>query len=519
MRLSPEHSPRHGLADSEPFSITVDGVEIEAYDGDTVASALIASGRIHTAESMYRHRPRGILAAGIEEPNGLITVRSRDAHDIDETMLPVTTVPATPGLETLFVSGQGALDRHVDVLIVGAGPAGIAAARSALAGQCRVALLDDQPLPGGSLLSTRDVEIDGLSGPEWARTEIEKLEKNSDFTYLPRTSAFGCYDANYVIAVENRTDHLPRAKRPGVSRQRMWQFRAAEVILATGAIERPLVFKNNDRPGIMLASAVSTYINRYGALPGHRAALFTTNDAGYESALDLAAAGAKVAAIIDARPSVPEHCRKIAREVGAVLYAGSAVIDTDAGEGGLLNAVTVRGLNDNAELTGEADHIEVDLLAVSGGYSPTVHLHTHRQGKTTWNTDIAGFVPVSPVSHQHHAGALTGKYSLEDALEEGHRAGIEAREKAAEAKGFNAGKLKREVAEAAVGTALPCGPYGSCPPSTATQPSGTTISLISNAIKPLPRSCAPLARACAASSTSSATRRLVLRTIRAKPQA
>lgn len=467
MRLSPEHSPRYGLADSEPFSITVDGVEIEAYDGDTVASALIASGRIHTAESMYRHRPRGILAAGIEEPNGLITVRSRDAHNIDETMLPVTTVPATPGLETLFVSGQGALDprpdpalydhkhRHVDVLIVGAGPAGIAAARSALAGQCRVALLDDQPLPGGSLLSTRDVEIDGLSGPEWARTEIEKLEKNSDFTYLPRTSAFGCYDANYVIAVENRTDHLPRAKRPGVSRQRMWQFRAAEVILATGAIERPLVFKNNDRPGIMLASAVSTYINRYGALPGHRAALFTTNDAGYESALDLAAAGAKVAAIIDARPSVPEHCRKIAREVGAALYAGSAVIDTDAGEGGLLSAVTVRGLNDNTELTSEAKHIEVDLLAVSGGYSPTVHLHTHRQGKTTWNTDIAGFVPVSPVSHQHHAGALTGKYSLEDALEEGHRAGIEAREKAAEAKGFNAGKLKREVAEAAVGTSLP----------------------------------------------------------------
>ncbi|MDU5169100.1 MAG: hypothetical protein E6224_11080, partial [Haemophilus parainfluenzae] len=182
---------------------------------------------------------------------------------------------------------------------------------------------------------------------------------------------------------------------------------------------------------------------------------FTTNDAGYESALDLAAAGAKVAAIIDARPSVPEHCRKIAREVGAALYAGSAVIDTDAGEGGLLSAVTVRGLNDNTELTSEAKHIEVDLLAVSGGYSPTVHLHTHRQGKTTWNTDIAGFVPVSPVSHQHHAGALTGKYSLEDALEEGHRAGIEAREKAAEAKGFNAGKLKREVAEAAVGTSLP----------------------------------------------------------------
>lgn len=445
-------APGHGIDRSQPITITFGGQKYDAFAGDSLASALIAGGNLQTANSMYLDRPRGILAAGVEEPNGLVTVKARSEDDIDETMLPVTSVEATDGLEAFYVSGQGALDptpdpalydrkhMHADVLIVGAGPAGLAAARAALQGEARVVLIDKENRPGGSLLSSRTAQIDGTDGAQWAADTIAELSENPDFTYLSRTTAFGNYDSNYVIALQHRTDHLEPKHREGVSRQRVWHIRADQVVLAPGAMERPIVFSTNDRPGVMLAGAARTYTNRYGALPGQKIAVFTTNDSAYEAALDLHAAGAEIVALVDSRATASAAATAAAERTGAELSLSSAVIGTNASVmGDRLAAVSISELDADGALTGETRTVDADLLAVSGGFSPTVHLHTHRQGTTTWNTEIAGFVPNDDVTGEHCAGALTGDFSTQGALDTGTRAGAAALAAAAANAGFDPG--------------------------------------------------------------------------------
>lgn len=442
-----------------PLTITVGGTPVVAFEGDTVASALVAAGRLETAPSMYLQRPRGIMAAGVEEPNGLLTVKAAGDWDIDETMLPVTTVAARDGLEAEYVQGQGALDptpdparydhvyRHADVLIVGAGPAGIAAAQAALAGDSRVILMDEQPLPGGSLLSARGISIDGASGAQWAASTLKTLQKNEDFLYLPRTTAFGSYDSNFVIGVERCTTHLAHRPDAGVPRERLWHVRAHQVVLATGALERPLVFKNNDRPGIMLAGAVRTYLNRYAALAGDNVALFTTNDSAYELLGDLIEAGAQVAVVVDARPGISPAAQAKAEALGIRVLTGAAVFDTDgAGHAGRISAVHVGEVGADGFRVGELETIPCDLLAVSGGWNPNVNLHTQRQGATHWDSTIAACVPSAAVAGHHLAGALTGEFSTQAALTQGARAGREAREAAAHTAGFEAGETTEKLA-------------------------------------------------------------------------
>ncbi len=452
-------APGHGIDRSSPISFTFEGERYSGFAGDTLASALIANGRLQTKNSMYLQRPRGIIAAGVEEPNGLVTIKARSDNDIDETMLPVTTVELFEGLDGFYVPGQGALDpkkdpaiydrkhKHVDVLVIGAGPAGIAAAKAALQGQARVALIDNQPLPGGSLLASRRLEIDGKTGAQWAADEIAELQKNQDFLYLSRTLAFGAYDANYVIALENRTDHLPAKERPGVSRQRVWHIRANQVVLATGAIERPIAFATNDRPGVMMAASARTFTNRYAALPGRKVVVFTTNDSAYEAAVDLHAAGAEIVALVDSRTEASDAAKKAAEITGAPTFLGSAVVGTGASVmGDRVENADISQVDENNELTGETTRVDTDLVIVSGGWSPTVHLHVHRQGKTEWNQDIAGFVPVEgSVADEHLAGALTGRFSTEDALESGAKAGAAALTAAAEKAGFEGGSAAADA--------------------------------------------------------------------------
>lgn len=441
-RLSPELTPGHSIDRSKPVSFTLDGVERTGFAGDTVASALIASGVTACGDSLYLGRPRGILTAGVEEPNALLAVAGRQPGHPEESMLPATTVPLTEGLRARWLQGMGVLDPagddalydrkyvHTDVLVVGAGPAGVAAARESAKSGARVMLLDDQPEPGGSLLSSRNEKIDGTEAVTWCRSTIQRINSREDFTYLPRTTAVGSYDANYIVAVQQRTDHLPPVKHPGISRQRVWHIRAAEVVLATGAHERPLVFEGNDRPGIMLASAVRTYLNRYAAAPAGPVAVATTNDSAYSLAEDLYAAGIRVAAVVDSRPEASPRALQVLESTGIRGIFGAAVAGTagDRDSGGL-RAVTVSALDADGQLTGGPETLEAVTLAVSGGFSPVVHLHSQRQGRLRWEEVIAAFIPDGAVRGQQTAGAINGTHSLSAVLSEGAHAGHRAAQK------------------------------------------------------------------------------------------
>ncbi|MET4135423.1 2Fe-2S iron-sulfur cluster-binding protein [Pseudarthrobacter sp. PvP090] len=433
------------------WRFTVDGEEFTGHPGDTLASALLANGRIAAGNSLYEDRARGIMSAGVEESNALVRIEPRFPGHVAESMLPATTVTLVDGLKAELLNGLGKLDPeedraeydkkyvHTDVLVIGGGPAGLAAAREAVRTGARVILMDDQPELGGSLLSGSVAPglvetIEGKPALEWVADVEAELVSASECTVLNRTTAFGAYDANYVIAVQNRTDHLSSPAAPGVSRQRIWHVRANQVVVAPGAHERPLVFENNDRPGIMLASAVRTYLNRYAVAAGQRVLISTTNDSAYALAADLQAAGVKVDAVVDARAKFTDVAAA-AVEAGTRVLIGSAVANTtgsDSGDG-RLNAVTVRSINDDGDLTSGIEEFACDLLAVSGGWSPLVHLHSQRQGKLRWDDELAAFVPSTVVPNQQTIGSGRGSFELEDCVAEGISAGTSA----AIAAGFN----------------------------------------------------------------------------------
>lgn len=429
---------------SVTWRFTLDGREYTGHPGDTLASALLANGRLRAGDSLYEGRPRGIMSAGVEESNALVKVAARFPGHVAESMLPATTVSLVDGLSAEYLSGLGKLDPaedhaeydkkyvHTDVLVVGGGPAGLAAARQAVRAGARVILIDDQPELGGSLLSGSTdpalaETIEGQPALEWVANVEAELISAAECTVLNRTTAFGSYDSNYVIAAQNRTDHLLTPAAPGVSRQRIWHIRAAQVILAPGAHERPLVFENNDRPGIMLASAVRSYLNRYAVAAGSRVVISTTNDSAYALAADLRAAGIAVEAVVDARAQLSETAAAAAA-AGTRVLIGSAVANTtaDASGDGRLIGVTVRSINDAGELTSGIEQLACDLLAVSGGWSPVVHLHSQRQGRLRWDDDLAAFVPNSMVPNQQVAGSGRGTFALDDCVADGVSAGAAA---------------------------------------------------------------------------------------------
>ncbi|WP_308495767.1 sarcosine oxidase subunit alpha family protein [Kocuria sp. cx-455] len=445
-RLAAERAAGHGIDRSTPLEFTFEGARYTGYRGDTVASALVANGKIDCAPSMYRRRPRGLYSAGVEEPNALIKVSPRHQQDVAESMLQATVTELTPGMDAVYLGGHGQLDPetdrayydrkyvHTDVLVIGAGPAGLSAARDAAASGARVILMDDQPRPGGALLSGKGERIDGVPALEWVERVSAELEAAEEVTVLTRTTAIGSYDSNYVVAVQRRTDHLTGEVPRGVSRERVWHVRARQVVLAQGTHERPVVFRNNDRPGIMLASAVRSYLNRYGAAAGSTVVVATNNDSAYRLVADLVERGITVAGIVDARPQASAVSAEIAEAGGLSVRYGSAVIDTTADADGRVSGVVVSALDDAGELAGEPETIEADLLAVSGGWNPVIHLHNQRRGPLRWNETIAAFVPETAMAGQHVAGGTAGTLDLAGCLVEGAQAGANA----ARAAGFSA---------------------------------------------------------------------------------
>ncbi|MDK3073470.1 sarcosine oxidase subunit alpha family protein [Sedimentitalea sp. JM2-8] len=441
-------------------NFTFDGTAYQGHPGDTLASALLANGVRLMGRSFKYHRPRGVLTAGSEEPNALVELRSGawqepntrattaelfdglcansqnrwpslkfDAMAINDRFSNFLTAgfyyktfmwPAAfweklyepvirkaAGLGSVsFQPDPDSYDKgflHCDLLIVGAGPAGLSAALTAGRAGARVILADEDFTPGGRL-NAESLVVGDQAGSDWAAASVAELADLPNVRLMTRTTVIGAFDHGIYGAVERVSDHLP-TPATGKPRQVLWRITSRRALLCAGAIERPIAFENNDRPGIMLAGAMRAYANRWAVTPAQKVAVFTNTDDGHRTAVDLLAKGVRVAAVIDPRENAP-------RIADCELLAGAQVIDTKGRLG--LTFVEVR------MVSGEKRTIECGALGVSGGWNPNVSLTCHQRGRPAWREDIAAFVPgAEGPAGLTVAGAAAGDFSTAAALSAG----------------------------------------------------------------------------------------------------
>ncbi|MFT4182054.1 MAG: sarcosine oxidase subunit alpha family protein [Rhizobium sp.] len=445
---------------SRPLSFTFDGKEMKGLEGDTLAAALLANDQLLVGRSFKYHRPRGILTAGSAEPNALVTI-GKDGRAEPNTRATVAELyqgmsavsqNRWPSLKHDFASINGLLspflgagfyyktfmwpaafwekvyeplirkaaglgkaemqpdpDRyekawaHCDLLVIGAGPAGLMAALTAARAGLRVILADEGFRLGGSLLSER-LSIGGVAADAFVQAALEELQGFAHVTLMPRTTIFGWYDDNVFGAVEKVQKHvaMPSSDLPV---ERLWRIAAKRAILATGAEERPLVFGGNDKPGVMMAGAMRSYLNRYGVVAGQKVAVFTNGGSGYRTALDLAAEDVEIAAIIDTRAASGD----VAPEGVRIIHGGT--VQATKGRHRISGVIADRG--------GLDEFVACDALAMSGGWSPIIHLACQRGAKPVWSDEKQAFLAPTVGGALEIAGAAAGVERVSGCLADG----------------------------------------------------------------------------------------------------
>ncbi|MEQ8651879.1 MAG: sarcosine oxidase subunit alpha family protein [Kiloniellales bacterium] len=452
--------PTGGWIDrSQSLTVTFDGKPLNAHPGDTLASALLANDVSLVGRSFKYHRPRGIYSAGAEEPNALVTLRegARSEPNTRATQIEVfdglTARPQnarpslrwdlgalnqllSPAIHAGFyyktfigpfrgtgfwmrcerfirkAAGMGEAERKADpdsyekvnafadLLVVGSGPAGLCAALAAGRTGARVLLVEQDWQLGGSLLSApRD------RSEAWLQEIERELRSLENVTLLSRTTVFGAYDHDVYGAVERVWDHV-EVPPDGQPRQRYWQIRAKQAILATGALEQPLVFAGNDRPGVMLAGAVRAYLNRFAVRAGRQILVATNNDSAYATALDLAEAGSEVT-LLDSRAEVPASLTGPLTERGVKVMCAHTVFAARGHE--RVGGAAIAAVGPDGQALGALDWVTCDLIAVSGGWAPALHLWSQRQQKPRYDSTKACFLPEGGwVETQGCIGAAAG---------------------------------------------------------------------------------------------------------------
>lgn len=464
------------LVPAKTVSFSFDGTVMTGLEGDTLASALLANGVHLMGRSFKYHRPRGVISAGAEEPNALVTVNrgggrstpnvratvqeiydgleavsqnrwpslSFDLNAVNDLASPMfsagfyykTFMWPKAAWKNLYepniraAAGLGVAPEepdpdhyasryaYCDVLVIGGGLAGLSAALAAGRNGAEVILCDEQPEFGGCLQFETGTKVDGQDGWSWAQEAASEMAAMGNVRLLPRTTAFGYYAQNFVALAERVSDHLPQPAS-NTPRERLWQVRAQRVIIANGAIERHMVFGGNDRPGIMLASAGRAYLNQHGVAVGRNVGIYTANDSAYAAAADLADAGINIAAIVDCREAIDDRVAETARSRGIEVLTSHAVTAT----GGRLRigSMTIQPIAGGNRRT-----ISVDALLTSAGWTPSLHLYSQSRGKVVWDQDGNRFVPGEQVQACETVGACAGTDTVGDIVAEAIAAGAAA---------------------------------------------------------------------------------------------
>ena len=463
------------IDETNRISFKFDGKTYFGYKGDTLASALLSNGIHLVGRSFKYHRPRGIMSCGSEEPNAICQINEQT--DFTEPNVRATELEIYEGLEASsqncwpnvnfdigginnFISpfipagfyyktfmwpksfwknlyeplirktaGLGKSPTkpdpeiydhkyvHCDVLIIGGGISGILSAKLSAKNNLNTILIDDKNTLGGSTIfqNNKNFKIDNEISKNWLSREIEELEKLNNLTIKTRTTLAAYHSYNFLLAKENLTDHLPEEKKDNTIRQRLWKIRAKKVIIASGAIERPLIFNNNDRPGILLASSIGKYLNFYGVSCGLNNFIFTNNDSAYETAISLFEKGVSVN-IIDIRKKATSNIVKEAEKLGINIYWNSTVTNTFGYR--KINSIEIMNLsNDGSNVVGKKTKLNCDCLGISGGWTPMVHMHTQSGGKLDYREDDQVFLPKEENSNQISVGSCSGDFDLDKIIE------------------------------------------------------------------------------------------------------
>ena len=456
------------------ISFKFNGQKFYGFKGDTLASALLANNIHLVGRSFKYHRPRGIMTCGSEEPNAIVQIGNDPSFT--EPNVRATEIEIYEGLEAssqncwpsvkfdvgsinnflspllpagfyyktfmwpsklwmfyeYFIRKSAGLGKspskpdkdlydhkylHCDVIVVGGGISGIIAAKISAKKNLDTILIDDKPNLGGSTIyqDNDNFKINGQNSKNWLSKEIDSLKNLKNLTIKTRTSLAAYHSYNYLLARENLTDHLNLNERSGKIRQRLWKIRAKKVIIATGSIERPLIFNNNDRPGIMLSSSIKKYIDYFGVKCGDKISLFTNNDSAYETAVSLSKSGTTVNSIIDIREKSESIIVNQAKNLGIKIYWKHSIVNTQGYK--KINSIDIMKLSDDGtSVTGNKIKEKCDCLGISGGWTPMVHLFTQSGGKLKFNEIDNIFIPDKGSPDQISIGSCNGDFELDDVL-------------------------------------------------------------------------------------------------------